>query len=235
MRSAPTIAPPPARRSHAERSAATRAQLIEATAELVRSGGFQAASMFEVAKAAGVTPGALQHHFGSKAELMLQVVEHVLLAADQGDGQGGVPLPAPTLALPRRAQAFVQAMWRGVYEPPRFLAAWGIYFGSCGDAALRERIAAQRKRISLRLAQRFVEVFPELAGRPGAAGFVELVLAGLRGLAIQRLFDPSPAASAAARRELARLITSRCQQAIEAQAKAQAHTAPETPRRRPRR
>ena len=72
--------------------------MLGAAAELVRQGGIQAASMFEVAKAAGVTPGALQHHFGSKAELMMQVIEHVL-SADDGSG---VAWPAPGLPLARR-------------------------------------------------------------------------------------------------------------------------------------
>jgi len=215
----PTIAPR-ARRSHAERSAATRAQLLDATAELVRSGGFQAASMFEVAKAAGVTPGALQHHFGSKAELMMQVVERLLDADREG---GGPPWPSPALPLARRADAFVRAMWHSVYEPPRFLAAWGIYFGSCGESALRTRIAAQRRRVSTRLKRRFVEVFPELAGQADTAAFFALVLAGLRGLAVLRLFDPAPAASAAPLRELSRLIAQRAQQAVSAREAAAAH------------
>lgn len=208
-----SAAAPRARRSHAERSAATRAQLIDAAAGLVRSDGFQAASMFEVAKAAGVTPGALQHHFGSKAELMMQVLEHLLEADRAG---GGPAWPSPTLALPRRADAFVQALWRSAYEPPRFLAAWGIYFGSCGDAALRERIVAQRRRVAARLKRRFVEAFPELAGHAGTAALFALVLAGLRGLAVQRLFDASPAASAGALRELSRLIAERAAQAAPA-------------------
>lgn len=52
---------------NAQRSDATRAQLIAATIHVVRAQSFAGASMFEIAKAAGVTPGALQHHFGSKA------------------------------------------------------------------------------------------------------------------------------------------------------------------------
>lgn len=200
---------PRGRRRQAERSAATRAQLLDATAELVRSGGIRKASMFEVAKAAGVTPGALQHHFGSKAELMAQVVER-LLAADDAHG---IAWPSPGLPLPRRARAFVQTLWTGVYQPPRFLAAWGIYFGSAGEPVLRERIAAQRRRVAGGLTRRFTQVFPELAGRPGTPAFVTLVLAGLRGLAVQHLFDDSSASTAAARRELAALIESRCREA----------------------
>ena len=129
------------RRSHAERSASTRAQLLGAAADLVRDGGVQAASMFEVAKAAGVTPGALQHHFGSKAELMMQVIEHIL----RSDDASGVAWPAPSMPLARRCVAFVDALWATAYAPRRFITAWAIYFGSQGDPDLMQRIGVRRE------------------------------------------------------------------------------------------
>lgn len=212
-----------ARVSHAQRSAHTRQQVLQAAAALVRSGGPQAASLFEVAKAAGVTPGALQHHFGTKAELMMALVEH-LLSADDGSG---VAWPASTLALRRRCQAFVQALWLQVYAPPRFLAAWSVYFGSSGDAALMARMAERRRAVNASLRGRLLAVFPELAGRRDTAALADLVFASLRGLAMAGLFDAAAAAAApatatsattrapadptqAARRELARLIEARC-------------------------
>jgi AcrR family transcriptional regulator len=204
---APSTTPPLRRRSHAERSAGTRAQLLSAAAELVRGGGVQAASMFEVAKAAGVTPGALQHHFGSKAELMMQVIEHIL----RSDDGSGVAWPVATLPLPRRCRAFVDGLWSGVYAPRRFLTAWAIYFGSHGDRELMARIGARRRQVSADLRLRFLAVFPELAARPAAAAdLADLVLASLRGLALTRLFDDSADPGPGVRRELARLIEDRC-------------------------
>ena len=200
---------PASRRTHAERSAATRGQVLQATAALVHERSFQAASMFEVAKAAGVTPGALQHHFGSKAELMMQVIEHVM----QSDQADGVHWPDASLPLARRAGAFVQALWASVYEPPRFLTAWSIYFGSHDDPALGERIAARRRRLSALLHQRCLAIFPELGRGAAAQAFVDLLLSSLRGIAIVRLFDPSDPAAKAQLRELARLIELRCSEA----------------------
>lgn len=214
---AAAAAPRRARVPHAQRSAHTRQQVLQAAAALVRSGGPQAASLFEVAKAAGVTPGALQHHFGTKAELMMALVEH-LLSADDGSG---VAWPAPGMPLARRCQAFVQALWLQVYAPPRFLAAWSVYFGSSGDAALMARIAERRRAVNAGLRGRLLAVFPELAGRRDTAALADLVFASLRGLAMAGLFDaaaagtdPPPEAALdptrAARRELARLIEARC-------------------------
>lgn len=197
-------ADPRARRSHAERSAHTRGQLLQAAARLVHEGGAQAASMFEVAKAAGVTPGAVQHHFGSKAELMLQLVEHLLQA------EGGVAWPDPAWPLRRRAQALVQSLWDTVYAAPRFLAAWSVYFASSSDAALMQRLAERRRSVNAGLRQRLQAAFPELKGRR-SADLGDLIFATLRGLAVLRLIDPDAAASAGARRELARWIEWRCQ------------------------
>lgn len=191
------------RRSHAERSADTRARLLDAAARVVHEGGAPAATMFEVAKAAGVTPGAVQHHFGSKAELMMQLVEHLLQA------EGGVAWPDPAWPLRRRAQALVQSLWEAVYEAPRFLAAWSVYLASSGDAALMQRVAVRRQAVNAGLRQRLLASFPELKGRH-AADLGDLVFATLRGLALVRLFDPDPGASAGARRELARWIEWRC-------------------------
>jgi AcrR family transcriptional regulator len=200
----PTPAAARPRRSHAERSAHTRGQLLEAAARLVHEGGAQAASMFEVAKAAGVTPGAVQHHFGSKAELMLNLVEHLLQAED------GVAWPDPAWPLRRRAQALVQSLWDTVYVAPRFLAAWSVYFASSGDAALMQRVAERRRTVNAALRRRLLGAFPELAGRrSGDVG--DLIFATLRGLALLRLFDPDPGAGTGARRELARWIEWRCQ------------------------
>lgn len=197
----PRAAPP--RRSHAERSADTRARLLEAAARLVHEGGAQSATMFEVAKAAGVTPGAVQHHFGSKAELMMQLVEHLLQA------EGGVAWPDPAWPLRRRAQALVQSLWDTVYEAPRFLAAWSVYLASSGDGELMQRVATRRQLVNVGLRQRLLASFPELKGRR-AGDAADLLFASLRGLALLRLFDPNAAASAGARRELARWIEWRC-------------------------
>jgi len=65
-------------RCQAERSRSTREHLIATTIDVVRERSYQGATVFEVAKAAGVTPGALQHHFGSKAVLMMRVVDEML-------------------------------------------------------------------------------------------------------------------------------------------------------------
>lgn len=192
----------PARVTRADRARATREHLIATTIDVVRQRSYGQATLFEVAKAAGVTPGALQHHFGSRAVLMLEVLQAIL----QADDDRGVPWPDAAQPLPARAEALVQALWTRLYEPPRFLAAWSVYFGAAGEAELQPPIAAMRQRLAHGLHTRFAAVLPEASVRPGFDAFVDLVLSSLRGLGMARLFGANPAAEAAQHHQLVRLI-----------------------------
>jgi AcrR family transcriptional regulator len=60
---------PAARRTQADRSAQTRTALVTAARELFAEKGFAATSRDEIAARAGVTRGALYHHFDSKTAL----------------------------------------------------------------------------------------------------------------------------------------------------------------------
>jgi AcrR family transcriptional regulator len=65
------------RRTQAERSASTRAALIAAARALFAERGFAGAGREEIVRRAGVTRGALQHHFGDKEGLFRAVFEAV--------------------------------------------------------------------------------------------------------------------------------------------------------------
>jgi AcrR family transcriptional regulator len=72
--SEPKYAP---RRTQAERSEATRKQLLDAASKLIRQKGFGGLRTIEVATVAGVSRGALMHHFPSKHALVVAVLTHV--------------------------------------------------------------------------------------------------------------------------------------------------------------
>lgn len=63
--------------SKAERAAATRRRLLDAARHLFTEKGFAATSTEELVRAAGVTRGALYHHFRDKADLFAAVFEEV--------------------------------------------------------------------------------------------------------------------------------------------------------------
>jgi AcrR family transcriptional regulator len=75
------------RRTQAERAAETRDALIEAARPLFAAQGFADVALEAIVRAAGVTRGALYHHFADKTELFAAVLEQIEgeLAARMGE------------------------------------------------------------------------------------------------------------------------------------------------------
>lgn len=69
------MTPPPVkpRRSQADRSAATRAKVIAAARDVLCGQGYSGATMHAIRDAAGMSLGAIQHQFPTKAKIMAAV------------------------------------------------------------------------------------------------------------------------------------------------------------------
>src|SRR5918994_4420050 len=65
------------RRTQEERRAATRRALLGAARELFAGGGYHSTAAGEVVGRAGLTRGAMYHHFEDKRDLFRAVVEEV--------------------------------------------------------------------------------------------------------------------------------------------------------------
>ncbi|CAJ1509202.1 TetR/AcrR family transcriptional regulator [[Mycobacterium] burgundiense] len=98
-----------ARRTQAERTAATRAQLLAAARKLFADKGFSEVSTQEIVAAAGVTRGALYHQFADKAELFAAVHEAVEtdLVADVGAAIAAADPAGPLAAMRLGARLFL--------------------------------------------------------------------------------------------------------------------------------
>jgi AcrR family transcriptional regulator len=72
------IAPSRTHRTQAERSERTRAQLFDATIECLLDLGYAGTSVNEICKRAGLSRGAQQHHFATKADMMAHALEYLV-------------------------------------------------------------------------------------------------------------------------------------------------------------
>lgn len=174
---------------HQIKSEQTRERLMDAALDLMQAKGLAGLSMHEVARMAGMTTGAVQHHFPSKATLMLQIIQRLVQQIDTDDSFW----PSPHWPLPRRADHFVQQAWQRLYGQPRFAVAWEAYLAVRADAAMVAHIQAERVPINDKLLLRMVGSFPEWASTPAAEARFQLVLSCLRGLGVVAPFS-SPAA-----------------------------------------
>jgi AcrR family transcriptional regulator len=97
----------PLRRTQAERTAETRRRILDAVVESIAEVGFQRTTASEIVRRAGVTWGAVQHHFGAKGGILEAVLEDTFerFEAKLGD----IPADAP---LAERVSLFVERAWQ---------------------------------------------------------------------------------------------------------------------------
>jgi AcrR family transcriptional regulator len=96
--------------TQAERSAATQTALVSAARRLWGERGYAAVSTPEIAKAAGVTRGAMYHQYADKTQLFLAVVEAVEgdVIEQLGETVVGAQPKTPAAALRIAADAWLE-------------------------------------------------------------------------------------------------------------------------------
>jgi AcrR family transcriptional regulator len=103
---------PVGRRTQAERTAATREAILSAVVESIAEVGFGRTTALEIARRAGVTWGAVQHHFGAKNGILEAVLQESFerFAAQLEK----IPTDAP---LSERIHQFVARAWEHFASP----------------------------------------------------------------------------------------------------------------------
>lgn len=180
----PHVARP--RRSHADRSAESRARLIEATIDCLHRLGYSAASTNVVAEAAGVSRGRMTHQFPTKLDLMEAVVRKVF--------NDELEVYANALEARSAEEAFYawpEIMWE-VASRPGAIAVTEIMMATRSDAALANRFRAVQTSIEDIANARMIQLMKDagVAARPDGRAIHRMFVAAIRGLAIDALWAP---------------------------------------------
>lgn len=166
------------RRTQAERREASRADLIDATLELVHEAGYAGVAVAEVCKRAGRSVGTHLHHFGTKAALVAAAVDE-LAARRIADARADLDR-APRTGV----EAALDVVWQ-FYAGPTFVVALELWVAARTDPQLREHLLAVEEKIDREGVALAASIAPELATPAGAlAG--RCVAATMRGLAMRR-------------------------------------------------
>ncbi len=120
----------PPRRTQAERSAATRRKIIDAVVAVIAEEGFAQASAQRIAQRAGVTWGAVQYHFGTKADILDAVLAEGLTRFEQRVGS----LAPSGRSLEQRVGLLVDRSWE-YYCSPHYRAMLEIALDARRGAA----------------------------------------------------------------------------------------------------
>lgn len=191
MARSPTAAKRRTRRTQVERSAATRAALLDAAIACLVEEGYAKTTTRRIAERACVTPGALQHHFASKAELLGELIGYARAKTMREMFAEGVP---STPSIRKRHELLLDRMWR-IYRGPLFTVLIELGIGARTDPELLRHIAGAHDEMGRLNTIAAPILFPEHAER---AELIPLIVSGqstMRGLALMGLAgeaDPDP-------------------------------------------
>lgn len=181
MTTEPTASPRP-RRTQAQRRAATRGALLDATIEVLVERGYAGLTTTAVCERAGVTRGAQAHYFATKADLVVQALSHLTdkLVADLvskplnvGDG----PVEQYAVLLNR--------LWE-IFSGSASFAQIELFTAARTDADLRRHLVRFDHAVMSTLADAARRVAPQLVDRPEFADAMSTAIATIRGLWLLR-------------------------------------------------
>jgi AcrR family transcriptional regulator len=176
----------PQRRSNEQRSAEMRSALVEACILSLCELGYSSTTTQEICRRASATSGAIQHHFGSKDELLLATLNTL---KDEMQGQLE-ELGQVRGSLEHRCEAFLQGLWRSFYGQARYMAVWEIYIGSRGDPVFHTKVMAQRFGTLDAYERIWRQIFDLVEDDQARLDAMHVVLSFLRGLVLYTERDP---------------------------------------------
>lgn len=172
------------RRSQEDRSRSTRDKLLASTIEVLLRVGYSGLTMKEVAKASGVSNGALMHHYANKAEL---VVEATAMVYEEAIVRG--QRMAQTAGVTEKLIEGHLTDCMSVYFDWPFLAALECIVVARTDPDLMERIRPVMERYRSTCDEIWLAVFKK-AGVPAkrARMLMNLNLNVVRGMGLNRMW-----------------------------------------------
>ena len=171
-----------------DRSRVTRQKLLAAAVESLSEVGYAATTVSVVAARAGVSRGAAQHHFPTRADLFAAAVEYMTevrlaeireQAASLPDGDG-------------RTAAIV-AMLADVYTGPLFRAALHLWVAASTEEPLRKQIVRLEAHVGRQAHRTLLDVLDVSERTPGVRETVQGVLDMARGLGLADLLTDDSA------------------------------------------
>lgn len=175
------------RRTHAERTAETRERVMAAVVEAISEVGFNRATAAEISRRAGVTWGAVQHHFGDKDGILMAVLEESFRHFAEILGEG-----PEEEDLEKRVALFVERSWLH-FSSPQYRSTFEILLNLPEDAELhwqREMLGEWR-----RIWSRYFHESDQHAGGAPSQQTLELMLytvSVLTGLATTQMLEGKP-------------------------------------------
>lgn len=162
-----------------ERTRAMRQRLLEATVECLVQHGWSGTSTTLVSQRAGVSRGAMLHHFPAKNDLVLAAVQHLSELRGQELREAALRLPGG-----RRRTRAVLEMLGDHFTSPVFTAALELWVAARTDEQLHEAVVRLEQRVGREAHLIAVDALGVDEQRPRARELVQATLDLVRGLGL---------------------------------------------------
>jgi len=193
----------PRRRMQDERSAATIEKLCRTTIALIAEVGYANLTTTMIAQRAGISRGAILHHFETRTDLVKQATGGMW--ASVVEASAAIRADHRTRGL--TADEVIDRAWTGLMTDTYVSVTIDMMTASRGDRDLRAHVESWMRRMfeSYRLTAR--EVFGA-AGLPGeeAETLMLVMTSSLRGLRVAQMIEPDAAQARAALAMLSDLV-----------------------------
>ncbi len=165
----------PEPRTQAERRAATRVALLDATIDSLVKWGYAGTTTGRIAELAGLSRGAQIPYFRTRDELLGAAVAHLAKAR----------VEASRVADADSIEGWLDLLWEE-HRGPLFDATLELWVASRSDPALSEQLQKVERDVAAAISGRAEQVVGAIARRPGFTDALVFALATIRGLALLR-------------------------------------------------
>lgn len=170
-----------ARRTQAERSAATRTRIISATIDALVELGHAGTTTLEVQRRAEVSRGALLHHFPSRAELLVAAVYQLF------EAQREVIVPAVREARKvGKIDAGVDVLWQS-FNSPLAIGIDELWSAARNDEELRELLGRHDRNARGEIRRLCAQLWPDYVEHPNYELALPILIDAMHGAARGRV------------------------------------------------
>lgn len=195
--------PPPRRRTQAERREAARARILEATATCLLERGYQATTVSEVQARSGLARGTIQHHFPTRAELLVAAISHLVDARIDRFREEAARIDPGT----DRLQTVIDLIWRDLTSPI-FFAGVELWVAARTDPDLRASLVPEEKRLFAAMRSLYASTLGEpYASDDRIETLVEFTVDLLTGLSMTTMLNGADGSREAVLRRWKRAVT----------------------------
>jgi AcrR family transcriptional regulator len=181
---------------------ATRARLVDVGVEMLVSRGYAGLTTVAVQQAAGLSRGAVLHHFPTREELLRAVIRRLLELHEAAAHEALQATPSSADGVARAISAL-----HAVVRRPAFVAQLDLWTAARTDPDLAHVVSQEERRAGHDLARVVDDVFGSpLTGHPRYRAVAGLTVQILRGLALTDVLRGDPATAERALEDWTRLV-----------------------------